>query len=140
MASPSNGSFANKRAWGGELRDRHDSHRDLLVRWPRFTPRVARFLADVPLIARGRNGLVVLAALPTGEPRLALQLWRQWELPGLDRLYVVAADRWRPWRKGDAPPVPGKVWLCEPAPTEEIFTSARDAASCRTGSDDGVLM
>jgi hypothetical protein len=139
IASPSDGSFAHKRALGGELRDRRESHRDLLVRWPRFTPRVARFLADVPLIARGRNGLAALAALPMAEPRLALQLWQQWELPGLDRLYVIAADRWRPWRKGDAaPPEPGKVWLCDPAAIEEIFLSACDAASSRVGSDDGV--
>ena len=132
MASPSDGAFANKRALGGELRDRRESHRELLVRWPRFTPRVARFLADVPLIARSRNGLAALAALPTGEPRLALQLWRRWELPGLERVYVVTADRWQPWRKGDAPPVPGKIWLCDAAAIEEVFTSARDAYAVST--------
>ena len=42
LPSPRDGSLANKRAWGGELRDRRDSHHDLLVRWPRFTPRVGR--------------------------------------------------------------------------------------------------
>ena len=124
LPSPRDGSLASKRAWGGELRERRDSHHDLLVRWPRFTPRVARFLADAPLIVRDRDGLAALAALPgdgPAEPRLAQRLWQQWRMPGLERLHVVAPDGWRAWRKGDEPPPPGRLRLCVAGAVEDVL-------------------
>jgi hypothetical protein len=128
MPSPRDGSLANKRAWGGELRERRDSHHDLLVRWPRFTPRVGRLLADAPMFVRDREGLAALAAVPTGEPRLALRLWRQWRMPGLERLYVMAPDGWRTWRQGETPPPPGRLRLCAAGVVEDVLASTQDTA------------
>jgi hypothetical protein len=128
MPSPRDGSLANKRAWGGELRERRDSHHDLLVRWPRFTPRVARWLEDAPVFVREPAGLAALAAVPTGEPRLALRLWRQWRMPGLERLHVVAPGGWRAWRQGEAPPPDAKVRLCAAGAVEDVLASTGDAA------------
>jgi hypothetical protein len=133
MPSPRDGSLASKRAWGGELRERRDSHHDLLVRWPRFTPRVARFLADAPLIVRDRDrdGLAALAALPgdgPAEPRLAQRLWRQWRMPGLRRLHVLAEHGWRAWSRGDARPPPARLRLGAASAVEDVLASTQDAA------------
>ena len=58
----------------------------------------------------GPDGLMVTGSwmghhlpYPIGEPRLASQLWRQWQMPGLERLHVVASDGWRSWRRGETP-------------------------------------
>jgi hypothetical protein len=128
MPSPRDGSLANKRAWGGGLRERRDSHHDLLVRWPRFTPRVARLLADAPMFVRDQEGLAALAAVPTGEPRLASQLWQQWRMPGLERLHVVAPDGWRAWRRDEGPPPDAKIRLCAAGAVEDALASTLDAA------------
>ena len=131
LPSPRDGSLANKRAWGGELRERRDSHHDLLVRWPRFTPRVARFLADAPLFVRDREGSPRwprCRGTRPAEPRLAQRLWRQWRMPGLERLHVVAPDGWRAWRQGDAPPPPGRLRLCAAGVVEDVLASTQDAA------------
>jgi hypothetical protein len=129
MPSPRDGSLANKRAWGGVLRERRGSHHDLLLRWPRFTPRVARFLADAPVFVREPAGLAALAAVPTGEPHLASRLWRHWRMPGLERLHVVAPDCWRAWRREDAPPPPaGRLRLCAAGAAEDVLASTQDAA------------
>ncbi|HEX6015691.1 MAG TPA: hypothetical protein VFY87_28585, partial [Geminicoccaceae bacterium] len=137
MPSPRDGSLTSKRAWGGVLREKRDSHHDLLVRWPRFTPRVARFLADVPLIVRDRDGLAALAALPAdapAEPRLAQRLWRHWRMPGLERLHVVAPAGWRAWRQGEAPPPDAGVRLCAAGAVEDVLASTQDAAGPACGA------
>ena len=137
LPSPRDGSLAHKRAWGGELRERRDSHHDLLVRWPRFTPRVACFLADVPLIVRDREGLAALAALPgdaPAEPRLAQRLWRQWRMPGLRRLHVLAEHGWRTWSRGDGRPPPGELRLGAASSVEDVLASTRDAACPACGA------
>jgi hypothetical protein len=131
LPSPRDGSLAHKRAWGGELRERRDSHHDLLVRWPRFTPRVARFLADAPLIVRDRGGLAALAALPgdgPAEPRLAQRLWRQWRMPGLRQVHVLAEQGWRAWSRGDARPPLGGLRLGAAGSVEDVLASTQDAA------------
>jgi hypothetical protein len=131
LPSPREGSLAHKRAWGGELRERRDSHQNLLVRWPRFTPRVARFLADVPLIVRDRDGLAALAALlgdAPVEPRQAQRLWRRWRMPGLQRLYVLTEHGWRAWSRGDARPPTGRLRLAAASAAEDVLASTQDAA------------
>jgi hypothetical protein len=127
LPSPRDGSLASKRAWGGILREKRDSHHDLLVRWPRFTPRVARFLADVPMFVREPEGFAALAAVPAGEPHLASRLWRHWWMPGLERLHVVAPDGWRAWRQGEAPPPDARVRLCATGAVEDVLASTQDA-------------
>jgi hypothetical protein len=110
------------------LREKRDSHHDLLVRWPRFTPRVARFLADAPVFVREPAGLAALAAVPAGEPPLASRLWRHWRMPGLERLHVVAPDGWRAWRQGEAAPPDARIRLCAAGAVEDVLASTQEAA------------
>lgn len=131
MPSPLAGSLRHKRGWGGELRERADSHHDLLIRWPSFTSSVARFLTETPLIVRDHGGLAALAGVEgdaASEPGAAQRLWRRWRMPGLRRLYVLSELGWRPWPKGHIPPDPATLWLSAANRVEDVLVSARDAA------------
>jgi hypothetical protein len=124
------GNLMNKRSWGGRLRERRDCHRDLVVRWPAFNPRVARFLDDVPLVIRDGRKLSALTALSVAsplDPAAAFRRWRQLAPRDLHRFHVVAPQGWQATRAGTALPPEGCVWLCDPGPSESILARAREA-------------
>jgi hypothetical protein len=132
MPSLRDGSLMSKRSWGGVLRDRENSHRDFVIRWPAFNRRVARFLDDVPLVIRDGRGLSSLTAISSGspvDPAAAFRRWRQLAPRGLHRFCVATAHGWQALRAGTAPPPAGSVWLCDPCPSESILASARETIS-----------
>lgn len=129
MPSLEDGSLKKKRAWGGVLRDRENGPRELAVRWSRFNHRVARFLDDVPLVIRDGGELSSLTAMSFEaplDPGAAFRRWRQLAPRDLHRFYI-AGQGWQSTRTGTALPPPGKVWLCDPAPSRSILSSAREA-------------
>jgi hypothetical protein len=83
----SDGMLANKRYWGGTLVPRADDVRSLLVGWPRWTPAVARFLIDHPLILRAPGGFAAITvASNAGSP--------EHRPPnGIQALHVIARSR-----------------------------------------------
>lgn len=80
----SDGMFASKRAWGGELVPRADDLRSLLVGWRYWTPAVARFLAEHPLLLRAPDGFAALTVARHGHALGARQP------PGIGALHLVA--------------------------------------------------
>lgn len=131
MPSLEDGSLKRKRSWGALLRDQKNSHRDFVIRWPVFNPRVARFLDDVPLVIRDGGKLSSLSAMSSGsplDPEAAFRRWRQLAPRDLHRFCIVGPQGWQSARAGTVRPPQGKVWLCDPGPSKSILSSAREAA------------
>ncbi|MGD9508968.1 MAG: hypothetical protein AB7I59_19650 [Geminicoccaceae bacterium] len=84
----SDGLLASKRAWGGQLVPRADDLRSLLVGWSHWTPAIARFLADHPLVLRTRGGFAAISAAPDGG--IGPGQWRHRPPVGIQALHVVA--------------------------------------------------
>jgi hypothetical protein len=84
----SDGMLASKRGWGGELVPRPDDLRSSLVGWRRWTPAIARFLADYPLLVRAPGGFAAITAAP--DSRTPPSYWRDRAPRGLRQLHVVA--------------------------------------------------
>ena len=87
----SDGMMAFKRAWGGELVERPDRLRSLLVGWRRRTPAVAAFLAASPLVICQGGHFGAVTAAPRAEPDAALAAWRPHAPSGLRHLYAITA-------------------------------------------------
>lgn len=80
--------LASKRAWGGQLVPRPDDLRSLLVGWSHWTPAVARFLADHPLLLRDQGGFAAISAAPDDPIRPGQ--WRHRPPAGVRALHLVA--------------------------------------------------
>jgi hypothetical protein len=61
------GVYRYKRSWGASVEVDDDLENWIYIFDPKGSPRLAHFLQQHPLIARGRNGLMALGAAPAGE-------------------------------------------------------------------------
>lgn len=109
-----------KRKWGITLSEKHRRRPDFLVRWDRWTPAVAGFLAGTSLIFRRDDQLSAVAALPSGDPgtqtaadRLHHLLWTD----GLQRLMLVNASGWQP----DIAPPPKTALIAAPVSVADLL-------------------
>ena len=80
----SDGMFASKGAWGGELVPRADDLRSLLVGWRHWTPAVARLLAEHPLLLRAPDGFAAITVARHGHVLVGRRL------AGVGALHLVA--------------------------------------------------
>jgi len=110
-----------KRKWGMSLQIRKDNYYEVLIRWREWSPVVASFLTDVPVLHCAPSGLRGITVLDTGRPgtdaelsRLHHSLWT----PGLERLVVVSPNGWEPDVKAGA-----SVTLLAGSPSAEILVS-----------------
>jgi hypothetical protein len=131
LPSLGDGALRFKRSWGAALRDRAQSHHDLLLRWERFSQPVAGFLRETPLIVRERVGSAgggpTFAALTTvgaDPPEAVGRLARKLATPGVARLLVVAPPGWETPRRPDGLKDVTTVWRCAPGPPEEVARTA----------------
>jgi hypothetical protein len=123
----SDGMLGNKRAWGGELVPRPDDLRSLLVGWRRWTPAMARFLADYPLVVRAPGGLAAITAAPDG--RTPPDHWRERAPRGLRQLHVVARSAVA--AAGLAEGVPDRtVGIAGEASSAALSALVRSAGTC----------
>ncbi|MCL5742794.1 MAG: hypothetical protein M1541_02530, partial [Acidobacteria bacterium] len=109
-----------KRKWGVTLTEKHRRHPDFLVRWNRWTPAVADFLAGTSLIYRRDDELSAVAALLSGGPgtqtgadRLHHLLWTD----GLQRLMLVSPSGWQP----DITPPPKTSLIGSPVSVADLL-------------------
>ncbi|MCC6682750.1 MAG: hypothetical protein IT445_17755 [Phycisphaeraceae bacterium] len=96
--SLSDGVVIHKKHWGAQLVDSPDARHDLLFAWPRFTPPIARFLHESPLVVRDGDQLSGLTTMPldaSPDPGLTEQHLKSIASAGLSRLHVIADPPWR---------------------------------------------
>jgi len=103
--SLNDGLLRYKRKWGTQLIERCHTYYDLLVHWNHLNGPVTSFLSHTPLIFRDHGGLSAMNAIGHEEGATPTDAWKVYHsrwIPGLRRLYLVAASGWQPGR--DRPP------------------------------------
>jgi len=95
--SLNDGVLRYKRKWGMYLYDKTDNWYNYLIYWNRFDESVTSFFFHNPLIFREHGRLSAIALVNSDEPSTQTDAERthriMW-IPGLSRLYTVAASGW----------------------------------------------
>lgn len=118
-----------KRAWGAHAHQMDTNHRTLLVAWSRFGSAPQAFLHVNPLIVEQDGRLVAVAAAAPGEaagPAVAKRLWRQLVPAGVERLYLLGADRWAALDLDGRQKPGGALILCPPCSSAEFAAGAAE--------------
>lgn len=109
-----------KRKWGIHLMEKHRRHPDFFVRWSRWTPGLAEFLAGTSLIYRDHGAFSAVTALLASGPatqadadRLHHLLWTN----GLQRLSIVSPSGWLP----DLIPPPQTALIASPLSLTDLI-------------------
>jgi hypothetical protein len=92
------GLLRHKRKWGMALRRKPDNYYYALLRWRKWNPMAAAFLADVPVLHETSQGLLAVTALTDSDPApnaAAEQARKSLWMPGLRRMVVVNGAGWR---------------------------------------------
>ena len=95
--------------------------------WPQFGSAPQAFLHVNPLIVELDGRLVAVAAAAPGEaaePAVAKRLWRQLVPAGVERLYLLGADRWAALDLDGRPKPGGALILCPPCSSAEFVAGA----------------
>lgn len=129
MPSLRDGVLMHKRGWGAILTDRQESAHDLLLRWHNWSESLARFFADTPLIFRDQGALSALTAIREEQglmPKAITDLQNKFSMPGLHRLYVIAANSQPPLNDSQQG-VNGtsSVWMAAPSAPETFRAIAK---------------
>jgi hypothetical protein len=86
-----------KRKWGISVRIRPGNQFYTLINWAAWTPAVAAFLRDVPVLHQEANQLVGITATSPAEPGTqadAEKIHQTVSIPGIDRLVIVNDAGW----------------------------------------------
>jgi hypothetical protein len=95
--SLNDGVLRYKRKWGMHLYDMPDNWYRYLIYWNRFNESVISFFSNSPLIFRDHGGLSAISLINSDEPTTQSEsekIRRSFWMPGLRRLYMVAASGW----------------------------------------------
>jgi hypothetical protein len=93
----SDGILRYKRKWGISVRVRPGNQFYTLINWATWTPAVAAFLRDVPVLHQAGNQLVGVTAASAVEPGTQEdvdKIHQTVSIPGIDRLVVVSEAGW----------------------------------------------
>jgi len=103
--SLNDGVLRYKRKWGMYLYDKTDNWYNYLIYWNRFNESVASFFSGKTLIFRDHDGFSAIGLINSHKPSTHTDAERihhiMW-MPGLSRLYIVAASGWKTVQ--DSPP------------------------------------
>ena len=93
----SDGVLRYKRKWGVGLSIRPGNHYYTLINWSRWTPVVASFFRDVPVLHQEANQLVAITSASSPEPgtqaeaeKIHQTVW----MPGIDKVVVIGDAGW----------------------------------------------